>query len=217
MRIHPNADLSTERKLASSAFVTTQQTSSGPRYVVRFRLEGRADPIQHGGSFKTLREARARRDVVAGELSRTEPRRRFPGRDGGALTRTFSEWAKTWKESRVDDAPATLEGDQKHLLQDRADLREARRGDDHPSNVQERIGANADLAPASLSKDLATRGPCSTSPASTETTPPAIPAFACPGSRRPWSSRLAPSRSPRSSPTFLLVGAFLSAPLSRPA
>jgi integrase len=52
-----------------SLTITTRQTTSGPRYVVRYRLGGRAYPIQHAGSFKTLKEAKARRDLVGGELA----------------------------------------------------------------------------------------------------------------------------------------------------
>ena len=53
----------------ASLVITTRRTASGPRFVVRFRLGGRAYPIQHAGSFKTMREAKARRDLVAGELA----------------------------------------------------------------------------------------------------------------------------------------------------
>jgi hypothetical protein len=53
----------------ASALITTRQTKSGSRYVVRYRLGGRAYPLVHGGSFRTLKEARARRDVVAGEIA----------------------------------------------------------------------------------------------------------------------------------------------------
>jgi hypothetical protein len=52
-----------------SLTITTRKTRSGPRYVVRYRLGGRAYPLEHGGSFKTLREARARRDLIGGELA----------------------------------------------------------------------------------------------------------------------------------------------------
>lgn len=52
-----------------SLTITTRQTRSGPRYVVRYRLGGRAYPIVHAGSFRTLKEAKARRDLVAGELA----------------------------------------------------------------------------------------------------------------------------------------------------
>jgi hypothetical protein len=53
----------------ASALVTTRQTKSGPRYVVRYRLGGRSYPVVHGGSFRTMREARSRRDAIAGELA----------------------------------------------------------------------------------------------------------------------------------------------------
>src|ERR671936_75914 len=46
-----------------------RRTKSGTRYVVRYRLGGRAYPITHGGSFKTEREAKERLRFVAGELA----------------------------------------------------------------------------------------------------------------------------------------------------
>jgi hypothetical protein len=54
----------------ASSFVVTRETKSGARrFVVRYRLGGRAWPVQHGDSFSTMREARARRDLIAGELA----------------------------------------------------------------------------------------------------------------------------------------------------
>jgi integrase len=53
----------------ASLVITTRQTTSGPRYVVRYRLGGRSYPLVHAGSFRTMKEARARRDLVAGEIS----------------------------------------------------------------------------------------------------------------------------------------------------
>jgi Arm DNA-binding domain len=54
----------------ASSFIVTRKTKTGERrFVVRYRLGGRAWPVQHGGSFGTLKEARARRDVIAGELA----------------------------------------------------------------------------------------------------------------------------------------------------
>jgi hypothetical protein len=53
----------------ASAFITVRRTDSGRRYVGRHRLGGRAYPIAHGGSFRTLREARPPRDFIAGELA----------------------------------------------------------------------------------------------------------------------------------------------------
>jgi integrase len=52
-----------------SAFVTTRKRATRTSYVVRYRLGGRTYPIQHGGAFPTMREARARRDLIAGELA----------------------------------------------------------------------------------------------------------------------------------------------------
>jgi integrase len=67
----------------ASASITRRRTSSGPRYVVRYRLGGRAYPIRHAGSFTRERDARTRRDFVAGELS--------AGRDPALSLRTLAE------------------------------------------------------------------------------------------------------------------------------
>lgn len=53
----------------ASASITVRKTKSGKRYAVRYRLGGRAYPIVHGGSLGTMKEARARRDLIAGELA----------------------------------------------------------------------------------------------------------------------------------------------------
>jgi hypothetical protein len=90
----------------ASALITTRQTKTGPRYVVRFRLGGRAYPLQHGGAFRTMKEARARRDLVAGELA--------AGRNPADLLRTMTEtptppvlitiaaWSERFIASRID-------------------------------------------------------------------------------------------------------------------
>jgi integrase len=88
----------------ASATITTRRTTSGPRYVVRYRLGGRAYPLEHGGSFRTMKEARARRDVIAGELA--------AGRNpAGALrvmlepvkrSRTVADWGAAMVASRLD-------------------------------------------------------------------------------------------------------------------
>jgi integrase len=90
----------------ASVSITTRQTRSGPRYAVRFRLGGRAYPAVHGGSFPTMKEARARRDLVAGELA--------GGRNPADLLRalveaptsapkmTISTWTGKFIASRID-------------------------------------------------------------------------------------------------------------------
>jgi integrase len=96
-----------------SLSITVRKTKSGERrYVVRFRLGGRAYPIEHGGSFRTLREARARRDFVAGELAAG----RNPRLALNALLqpeqprRSYTSWHDAFVASRLDVSPGTLLG-----------------------------------------------------------------------------------------------------------
>jgi integrase len=99
-----------------SLTITTRKTRSGPRYVVRFRLGGRAYPIEHAGSFRTLREARIRRDLVAGELAAgRNPRDLLAAMKAApAPVRTFTTWASLYKASRVDVAASTLANIETH-------------------------------------------------------------------------------------------------------
>ncbi len=74
------------------------------RFVVRYRLGGRATPVLHGGSFRTQKEARIRRDMIAGELA--------AGRNPKALlnqlsrkppvVETFAQAAERYRASRID-------------------------------------------------------------------------------------------------------------------
>lgn len=89
----------------ASCCITTRTTAKGERrYVVRYRLGGRAYPIEHGGAFPTMREARIRRDLLAGELA--------SGRNPAdvlhaiaaepAATVTVAEWRDRFLASRID-------------------------------------------------------------------------------------------------------------------
>ena len=53
----------------ASLMIITRRAKDGPRYLVRYRLGGRSYPLVHAGSFRTLKEAKARRDLVAGEIA----------------------------------------------------------------------------------------------------------------------------------------------------
>jgi integrase len=88
-----------------SLTITTRITKTGERrFVVRYRLGGRAYPIVHAGSFRTLKEAKARRDFVAGELA--------AGRNPAdalrtnayvrPLTLTIEAWSEKFISSRID-------------------------------------------------------------------------------------------------------------------
>jgi integrase len=88
-----------------SAYITTRKRGGNLRYVVRFRLGGRAWPLVHGGSFATMREARIRRNFIAGELAAG----RNPAEALRALTEqatrrtlTFRRWTARFIDSRLD-------------------------------------------------------------------------------------------------------------------
>jgi integrase len=90
----------------ASVWVRTRTTAAGERrYRVEYRPGGRDAGIRYGGTFRTAREARARRDVIAGELAAlrlpvlrvVEP----------AAPLTFARAAVRWRESRLDVAAGT--------------------------------------------------------------------------------------------------------------
>lgn len=92
----------------ASAYIVSRKSKRGRRFAVRYRLGGRSWPIQHGGVFATFKEARARRDLIAGELAAsrnpTEVLRLVP--DAPALT--FTAWCERFTASRIDvDASTT--------------------------------------------------------------------------------------------------------------
>jgi len=90
----------------ASSWIERRSTSLGTRYRVRFRVGGRESIPCYGGSFGTMREARIRRDWVAGELAAM----RVP--DLVALSvpepePTLREVAARWQASRKDVREAT--------------------------------------------------------------------------------------------------------------
>ena len=140
--------------MAGSASITRRKTKSGLRYAVRYRRGGRLFPGLHGGSFKTQREARERRDLILGELA--------AGRDPADKLRaaptvrvTLAQWSERYVASRVDLAPSTALNAEVALKQILPTF-----GDRDPSaitwqDVQSWIGSLA-LKPSSVSQYLAT-------------------------------------------------------------
>ena len=86
----------------SPAWIRTRTTvRHEKRYQVLYRRGGRAWPVQAAGTFKTLREARARRDVVAGELAAgRDPREAL--RSPVATRRSLDDWFQLWLSTRID-------------------------------------------------------------------------------------------------------------------
>ncbi|HEY3207576.1 MAG TPA: hypothetical protein VGJ58_11545 [Gaiellaceae bacterium] len=143
--------------------ITTRTRKGGRKtHVVRYRLGGRAWPVEHAGSFKTKREARQRRDFVAGELAAG----RNPADALRALlemppTRSGREWANAYKTSRVD--LADREKLNPHLERFNATFGDRDLAAVVPSDVQEWVAANTKtpenekgLEPSSLVRYMAT-------------------------------------------------------------
>jgi hypothetical protein len=87
--------------------IATRKTKDGaPRYDVRFRLGGRSYPLLHGGTFKTLKDAKARRGLIGGELAAgrnpADALREMVA--GPAPHMTVTAWADKYLASRIDVA-----------------------------------------------------------------------------------------------------------------
>jgi integrase len=139
-----------------SLTITTRRTRSGPRYVVRYRLGGRAYPIVHGGAFKTQREARTRRDLIGGEIAAG----RNPADLLAALVeslprRTFAEVAEAYRASRVDISDETRKNTRSHVLAMQSMFGERDPARITPGDVQEWIGSLT-LKPSSIRRYVAT-------------------------------------------------------------
>jgi hypothetical protein len=104
--------------LMASVWIRTRPTKAGGRrYRVEYRLGGRESRSLYGGSFRTMRGAKTRRDWIAGELAAL----RVPDLTRicePVLAPTLAEAAQRWQGSRVDVAEATR-------LQHRTALRKA--------------------------------------------------------------------------------------------
>jgi hypothetical protein len=90
----------------ASSWIERRSSSEGTRYRVRYRLGGRESARRYAGSFRTMKEARARRAYVDGELAA----RRVP--DLAAYVEPspaplLREVALRWQQSRVDVREST--------------------------------------------------------------------------------------------------------------
>jgi integrase len=95
--------------VASAWIIRRPTTNGGTRYRVRYRLGGRESSTRYGGSFRTMREARLRRDWIVGELAalRVPDLRAFESEPASGPT--LRELAAAWLAARVDVAAGTLQ------------------------------------------------------------------------------------------------------------
>ena len=97
--------------------ISTRKTASGRRYDVRYRLGGRAYPVVRAGTFKTEREARARRDLVAGAIAHGENPALLLVQLVNAVDDfvSFETWGERFVSSRIDVAENTRKMYRSHL------------------------------------------------------------------------------------------------------
>ena len=131
-------------------------TRRGVKYVVRYRLGGRAYPVQHGGSFPTLRDADTRRKVINGELAAGRNPRVLLDSLAAATARTrFADVAERYVDSRIDLEAVTQGTLRKHLVTINARFA----GDDpyaiSKADIQTWVAASP-LKPSTLRKYVAT-------------------------------------------------------------
>jgi integrase len=90
-----------------SAYIVRRTNTNNTSYQVKYRLGGRSARIRHAGTFKTLREARARANWVRGEIAAMrEPRLSFVAPQLTDLT--CAQAVENMITSRVDAAENTL-------------------------------------------------------------------------------------------------------------
>jgi integrase len=139
----------------SSASITTRRRATGTRYVVRYRLGGRAYPLQHAGAFRTQKEAKIRLGLVAGELAAgRDPAQLLDAMAERPTVRTFAEWAEAYLSSRIDVGAETRKNTLSHLRA-MSDFSERDPINLRVSDVQEWV-ASLRLKPSSVRRYIAT-------------------------------------------------------------
>ena len=85
--------------------IARRSTKDGAaRFDVRYRLGGRSFPLLHGGTFKSLKDAKARRDMIGGEIAAG----RNPTKVLAAMVAapaphmTVTAWGDKYLASRID-------------------------------------------------------------------------------------------------------------------
>src|SRR5262245_55038962 len=97
----------------ASSWIERRSTSSGVRFRVKFRVGGRESTPRYGGSFRTLRDARTRRQWVDGELAAlrvpeltalVEPEPEPEPEPGPTLRETATRWQSSRQDIRESTA-----------------------------------------------------------------------------------------------------------------
>lgn len=138
--------------------ITPRERKHGKTYVVRYRLGGRAYRLIHAGSFPLLKDAKTRRDLVAGEIAAgRDPTELLHRLLNPPMRRMFADVFDAFIASRTDVSEATLENYRSHRIR-LVELLGSREPEMiRWQDVQEALASlGADLAPSSLRGYLAT-------------------------------------------------------------
>jgi hypothetical protein len=140
-----------------SCWIERRKAKSGVRYRVEYRLGARESRSKYAGSFVTMREAKLRRDWVAGELAAL----RVPELSllvASPPLPTLRAVAERWRASRVDVAAgtaATYDVNLARILPQLGDHAAAELRPDDIANLVAELAASR-LARESIRKTLAT-------------------------------------------------------------
>lgn len=131
----------------------------GRTFQVLYRRGGRYHPVESAGTFKTLKEARLRRDLVGGWLAAgLNPRDELARLTVAApAVRTVREWLVEYEASRVDLGDHSLSNVQSHARRINASPIAGR--DPHTltvADIQAFVATCAGLKPSSLKRYLTT-------------------------------------------------------------
>jgi integrase len=102
----------------SPATIRKRTTKSGEaRFQVLYRRGGRGYPIETAGTFRTQRDAKLRRDLVAGWIAQgLDPQVELAKTSAPRAARlTFAQWADRYVSSRIDYAAETTQNVKSHL------------------------------------------------------------------------------------------------------
>jgi integrase len=139
---------------------------------VMFRAGGRESAPRYAGAFATMREAKIRRDSVAGELAAMRiPDLRLLAESPKALTLT--EAAERWRESRVDVRDSTRVQHRTSIALALGELGSHRIDEVTPADVAALVTALSAKGRKreTIRKAVSVLRRCSTSPASLQTRP----------------------------------------------
>lgn len=127
-----------------------EKSKGQKRYDVKYRRGGRGFPLLHGGTFRTMTEARARRDLIAGELANgRDPRILLAAIAHPPQPLTLTGAYDDFIASRIDVTAKTIGG----YRNARDTLGDLAGKDPHVTTVadwQRWLADNADLSPGTL-------------------------------------------------------------------